>query len=69
MKPYTVIFYIDGDYSVHTFVEHVLANSSADAFDVAVEQAKDTYLDIRSHEWENATGITTFDGHLEHAST
>jgi hypothetical protein len=68
MKPYTVIFYIDADYGVHTFVEHVTAADSSDAWDKAVAQAKaeqgGSFGGIRSYEFDSCTEITTFDGHL-----
>jgi hypothetical protein len=66
MKPFTVIFYIDGDKGVGTFTEKVMAANASEAWDVAVKQAKDEehYL-IRSYEFEHATEIVTFDGHIE----
>jgi hypothetical protein len=71
-KPYTVIFYIDGDYSVETFVQHVMANDAGHAFDVAVWQAKrdggtSSGRTLPEWEYDNATEIATFDGHLQDA--
>lgn len=68
MKPYTVIFYIDGDYAVQTFVEHVTASDAGAAWNVAVDQAKAEqrgWGGIASREFDNATEITTLDGHVE----
>lgn len=70
MRPFTVIFYLDGDRAMETFVEKVEANDAADAWDVAVQQAKDSGCSssgysIGDWEWENATEIITLDGHHE----
>lgn len=69
MKPYTVIFYIDADYAVETFVEHVMATSPSEAFDVAVAQAKEdggtsSGRSLSSDSYDLATEIVTFDGHV-----
>lgn len=65
-KPFTVIFYIDGDHCVETFMEHVIAASSSEAFDLAVAQAKEVGRPwgLFDGDYLNATEIATFDGHL-----
>ena len=69
MKPYTVIFYIDAEYAVETFVEHVTAASPSEAFDVAVAQVKEdggttSGRSLSEDAYELATEIVTFDGHM-----
>lgn len=64
MRPYTVIFYVDGDYSVQTYVEHVHADSAALAWDKAVEAARDRGI---GRYLEHATEIITLLGHHEAA--
>jgi hypothetical protein len=68
MKPFTVIFYIDGDRAMETFVEKVEATDASDAWDKAIAAAKDSGgtssgYSLGSWEWENATEIITLDGH------
>ena len=58
LLPFTVIFYEDGEYAVHTYVEYVMAADVEDAFDEAVKQAE---------AGPNATEIITFCGHLDTA--
>ena len=70
MKPFTVIFYIDVDRSMETFVEKVTAKNGSDAWDKAVKQARDSGCtssgySLGSWEWEGATEIITLDGHHE----
>lgn len=72
-KPYTVIFYIDGDRAMETFVERVRAYNASEAFEAAVEQAKGSGLSssgypIPDWEWENATEIITFKGYPDAAA-
>lgn len=64
-KPYTVIFYVDGDYAVHTFVEQVMAKDTSEAWRIAVKQADKGYL--TGCDFDNATEIITLSGHLEAA--
>lgn len=71
-KPYTVIFYIDGDRAMETFVERVRAYTSDGAFVAAVKQAKDSGCSssgysIADWEWDNATEIVTFKGYPDSA--
>ncbi len=73
LKPYTVIFYVDGDRAVETFVERVMAQNSARAWDAAVRAAKKdggttSGYSLDDHEWENATEIVTFSGHADVAN-
>lgn len=73
MKPYTVIFYIDGDYGVDTFVQRVYASDHIAAFENALVEAQESGgsssgRSIPSHAWEHATEIATFAGHLENAT-
>lgn len=56
LKPFTVIMFEDGDYSVQTYVECVMATDAHAAWDVAVKQA---------NAGDNVTEIGTYDGHLE----
>ena len=65
MKPYTVIFYVDGDYRVHTFVEHVMADSQSEAFDNAVRQAQE-HVEAGC-DLGYATEIVTYEEHLQPA--
>lgn len=72
MKPFTVIFYIDGEYSVETFVQRVHAESSIAAWDIAVKEAKkegatSSGRPLHSYEWNDATEIVTFDGHIAYS--
>jgi len=55
LKPYTVIFYEDGEYTVHTYVSYVEAEDAESAFDEAVKE---------EGAGPNATEIITFDGHI-----
>lgn len=66
---FTVAFFVDGNHGVETFVEHVKAPKAGDAFDKAVAKVKrsEAYM-CGSYEFENATEIATFDGHLEQSS-
>lgn len=69
---FTVIFYIDADRAVETFAEHVTAADRVEAWELAVAQAKknagsSTGHDLSAQEWENATEIATFAGHLTEA--
>ena len=68
MRPYTVIFYIDTDKAVETFVEKVMANDASHAWDVAIWQARESGCSSSGHsigdwEWDSATEIVTFEGH------
>lgn len=72
-KPYTVIFYIDGDRAMETFTEKVEAENVSDAWTAAIKQAKDSGCSssgysIGSWEWENATEIITLNGHHDYAT-
>ena len=62
-KPYTVIFYVDGEDQVETFIERVTCEEAGDAWDLAVEQARDGGHVIRDDEFMNATEIVTLAGH------
>jgi len=68
MKPYTVIFFIDGDYAVEHFVERVWASSPGAAFDNALVEAQEKYSHVPSHSWRDATEVATFAGHVENAT-
>lgn len=63
MKQFTVIFYVDGEDQVETFIERVTCPGSEHSFDLAVQQAKEGGHMIRDHEFENATEIVTLAGH------
>lgn len=58
LKPYTVIFYEDGDYAVRTYVTYVEAEDAEAAFDEAVKE---------EGAGPNATEIITLDGHVSTA--
>jgi hypothetical protein len=69
-KPYTVIFYVDGDYHVETFVEHVTADNSHDAFRAATKQAREhgctsSGRGLPANAYHAATEIVTYAGHLD----
>lgn len=69
MRDFTVIFFVDSGHGVDSFVEHVSSASSSEAFDDAVAQA----LGCSGHalneaDFEHATEIATFDGHLQYAA-
>jgi hypothetical protein len=71
--PFTVIFFVDGDHGVESFVQQVQALRSGDAFELAVEAAQeigaaDSGRTLSDSEWGAATEIITFNGHLESAS-
>lgn len=70
LKSFTVIFYVDSDYGVENFVEHVNATDGADAFDRAVKRAKrdgGTSSGRTVRNWDDATEIVTYAGHLRPA--
>ena len=66
--PYTVVFYIDGDRHVETFVQEVFAENPRDAWGKAVQQAREDGGTSSGHslcdeEYGRATEITTLIGH------
>lgn len=66
--PYTVVFLVDADRSVETFVQEVDAADRAEAFDLAVAKARanggtSSGRSLRDHEWAAATEISVFAGH------
>lgn len=66
-NPYTVIFYVDGDYAVETFVERVKAANPSAAFDAAVQQAighrrTSTGRSLSESDYKAATEIAIFEG-------
>lgn len=64
---YTVVFYVDHDHGVETFVEHVTC-AYGDAFEKAVAKVRRNGAhECRRDELNNATEISTFPGHLEQA--
>ncbi len=70
LKSFTVLFFIDGDYGVETFAEHVNATDGSDAFDKAVRKAKRdgaTSSGRPVRDWSAATEIVTYAGHLRPA--
>ncbi len=67
-QPYTVVFYVDGDYGVETFVEEVMAKEVGTAFEKAVKKARkdggtSSGRSLSRNDWDNATEISTFHGH------
>lgn len=73
MRDFTVIFYVDGNHGVETYVEHVSVPSKMEAFNAAVAQAigggtSSSGYSLDEDEFEHATEIATFDGHLRDAA-
>lgn len=73
ISPYTVIFYVDGDYAVETFVERVKAANPSSAFDAAVQQAIDhrrtsTGRSLSESDYKDAIEIAIFEGNPAFAS-
>lgn len=69
-KPFTVIFFIDADKAVETFVEHVTAPNGSEAWEIAKKQALDSGCSssgysLDADDFEHATEIITLDGHHE----
>ena len=67
-RPFTVVFFIDGDYSVETFVQEVFAKDAASAYDLGVEKAEEdggtsSGRTLSSTDWESASEIGVFVGH------
>lgn len=58
-KAYTVVFYVDGDSNVETYVEEVFAPDAGQAWENALRKAKRREGD----RLDNATEIATFHGH------
>lgn len=66
--PFTVVFHIDGDYGVETFVQEVFAHDPSSAYDLGVEKAEEdggtsSGRTLTSTDWDNASEIGVFVGH------
>jgi hypothetical protein len=67
-RPYTVVFHVDGDYGVETFVQEVVATGPGTAYDLGVEKAREdggtsSGRTLSSSDWDNASEIGVFVGH------
>ena len=68
MRNLTVIFYIDADKAVETFVEEVTVKNISDALAAGVKSARASGSSSSGHqvaeyEWANATEIAILEGH------
>ncbi len=61
-EKFTVVFFTDVD-SVETYIQHIEAGPDDDAFDLAVQQAMKEWGGPAS-DWESATEIARFPGHI-----
>jgi len=67
-RPFTVVFFIDGDYGVETFVQEVFATDAGSAYELGVQKAEQdggttSGRTLSSTDWENASEIGVFVGH------
>jgi hypothetical protein len=67
-RPFTVVFYVDGDYGVEAFAREVVAKNTTDAYEFAVQAAKDdggtsSGRTLSESEWQNVTEIDVYLGH------
>lgn len=66
--PYTVVFFIDSDYGVETFVQEVFAKDVSTAWRKGVKQARKdggtmSGRTLFRNDWDKATEIGVFRGH------